>query len=104
MWLDRYVIAGCSMVPALRPRDTVLALRVPKQWLRVGQIVVAQPPHAPFIIKRIAALHQSGMVSLASDNPAAVSEYTDAPLSNDVIRGIVVWVAGRGIVPLRPHR
>lgn len=98
MWFANYIVAGDSMHPTLNSRDVVLALRVPAWLLRSGQIVVAQPQHAPVIIKRVAAVHPDRRLSLVSDNADTTSAYTQQPLPAACVLGLVVWVYGRGRV------
>jgi len=49
-WLahERVEVSGASMLPALRPGDRLVVLRLPRRWpLRPGQLVALRDPRTP---------------------------------------------------------
>jgi nickel-type superoxide dismutase maturation protease len=67
--LDVVEVRGRSMLPALRPGDRLVALRL-RRAPRAGDVVLAPDPRDPSreLVKRIVAVHASG-VTLRGDNP-----------------------------------
>jgi nickel-type superoxide dismutase maturation protease len=68
--LDIVEVRGRSMLPALRPGDRLLALRLGRAP-RAGEVVLAPDPRDPTreLVKRVHALEATGVI-LRGDNPA----------------------------------
>jgi phage repressor protein C with HTH and peptisase S24 domain len=68
--LETVEVRGRSMLPALRPGDRLLVVRLLRPP-RPGEVVVAADPRDPRreLIKRVATVDATG-VALVSDNPA----------------------------------
>ena len=103
------VIRGKSMVPALRPRETILALRVaPWGGLHVGQVLLVRRGGRD-IVKRLAAVLPDGGLWLEGDNKAgSVDSRRFGPVSRRAVRGRVIAVLGprghaRWVTPREPE-
>lgn len=68
--LEPVEVRGRSMMPALRPGDRLLAVRL-RRPPRAGEVVLAADPREPRreLVKRVAAVDASG-VTLRGDHPA----------------------------------
>jgi nickel-type superoxide dismutase maturation protease len=103
--LDVVAVRGRSMVPAVRPGDRLIVVRL-RRSPQPGEVVLAPDPRAPEreLVKRVAAVGRAGIV-LRGDN---VAWSTDArafgPIPAEDIRWRVVgryWPLGRaGRVPI----
>ncbi|GAA0904422.1 S26 family signal peptidase [Virgisporangium aurantiacum] len=132
-WLRRYLVIvtvdGASMRPALEPGDRLIARRVPRARLAVGQIVVVEwspvrmgdrygGPGAPaptrWLVKRIAALPgdpvpvelpwtgrvaPGQLVVLGDNRPASGDSRQLGYLPVGQVRGVVVRRMGRASMP-----
>ena len=100
--LDVVEVRGRSMVPAVRPGDRLIALRLSRAP-RPGEVVLAPDPRAPDreLVKRVAAVGRSGIV-LRGDN---VAWSTDARAFGPIRADDVEWrVVGRYWPPRRAGR
>ena len=86
--IDVVEVRGRSMVPALRPRDRLIATRLSRPP-RPGEIVIAPDPRAPGreLVKRVVAAGRSGVV-LRGDN---VAWSTDARAFGPVPASAIEW-------------
>ncbi len=73
----RFRVMGNSMLPLLRPGDTVLITTQPNPRLAANDIVVAYHPLKSQlkIIKRVASIQKNNSLILSGDNP---QESTDS--------------------------
>ena len=91
--LRRIAVVGSSMQPTLCSGDRVYIATLGRQWwLRVGAIVVVQPPHSSMIIKRVQKI-EPRTLQLCSDNSDVESNYHTRPIPLEWVVGRVVWVS-----------
>jgi nickel-type superoxide dismutase maturation protease len=87
----RVEVVGDSMVPALRPGERLLVLRVAPA--RVGDVVAVADPRLPhrILVKRVAALGPEG-VTVLGDNPVASTDSRLlGPVAPAAVRGRAVY-------------
>lgn len=97
--LTLFRIAGESMAPGLPNGALVLAVRLPRRWLRPGQRVVLETPDRAVIVKRIEHIAAGQSLVLASDNPLTRSRYCDLPMRPRRVFGVVVELPQRQVRP-----
>ncbi|WP_405280124.1 S26 family signal peptidase [Cobetia sp. Ld8] len=90
MPIGLYRVNGLSMSPGLAPGDYVVTLKRWKSRYRIGDIVVAQPPHFGRIIKRIRAIQPDGMLWLEGTHPDSTSTEKMGLLMREWIQGRVI--------------
>jgi nickel-type superoxide dismutase maturation protease len=96
-WLahERVEVSGASMLPALRPGDRLVVLRLPRRWpLRPGQLVAVRDPRTPgggaLFVKRVASV-EAGAVVVRGDNDAASTDSRSfGPVPRSLVRGVVL--------------
>ncbi len=90
-------VQGTSMVPTLRPGDTVFVERVAAHELCVGDLVVWQDGHR-YVVHRLVACSPAGPLYTKGDNVTVL----DPPVSTQALLGRVVLVErGKQRVELR---
>ena len=90
--LERVVVHGASMRPALEPGDRLVVVRGLRP--RPGDVVAAADPRAPerVLVKRVAAVGPGGDVRLTGDDPAASTDSRHFGLVDaSLVRGRAVW-------------
>jgi nickel-type superoxide dismutase maturation protease len=81
-------VEGKSMLPTLRPGQTVIAHRV--RNFKVGQVIIAYV-NGREVIKRITKL-EYGRVFIEGDNPEASTDSRDyGSVADRLIEGVVFW-------------
>jgi nickel-type superoxide dismutase maturation protease len=85
------------MVPALRPGDRLVVVRLPWCWpLRPGQVVVAVDPRdrSRRLVKRVAAVGPGGVQVLGDQPGASTDSRHFGPLARSDVQGRVVYRYG----------
>ncbi|MEM8767553.1 MAG: S24/S26 family peptidase [Pseudomonadota bacterium] len=99
--LTLFRITGNSMAPDLSDGALVLAVRLPRRWLRSGQRVVLETQDGAVIVKRIEHVAGRHSLVLTSDNPLTRSRYCDLPLRPRRVFGVVIELPGWWARPAR---
>ena len=87
----RVHVDGTSMRPSLEPGDRLLAVR--GLTLRRGDIVTVVDPRAPgrLLVKRVAAVHDTGIVVLGDRPQASTDSRHFGAVPRALVRGKVVY-------------
>lgn len=88
----RFVVAGPSMAPTLRPGDRLVVRRWPRRAVAGAMVVVADPREPRrLVVKRVEDV-RAGVLTLLGDNPAASTDsrsWGAVPVA--AVRGRVVY-------------
>jgi nickel-type superoxide dismutase maturation protease len=94
----RVLVAGASMVPALRHGDQVLVdMRPTRRQPRVGDVVVVRLPERPLSVKRVVRVEPDGALWLEGDNAFGSTD------SRELGAQPVEAVVGRAVLRLWPR-